>query len=400
MEDVADGVPETTVTEETVDKESPESYKSDVDFLSRNDDKEEEKTDETPSEQAESELKEEAEKPEKVESEDEKEQPPLTAKELVDRLNKTNPDFLRKNKDVREAIYKSAQYSEMFSHPDEAKELIENAQAFDRLANKIMEGDARALLHNIEQTNKHSLRSFAKSFPLALYEQDKTVFYDEVATPIMASAIRDAIEEGKRSKNENLRKAAHWVSQYLFNQPEPPQIKGKERDPEKEQLQQELKSNTIAVYQSQKQEIRSQVDDYIASIAVKDLDKGVSEKLKSAFIRDVMDDIEDQLSNDQNHLRRMNALWDQFVDSKFNPTIGNRIRVTYANRAKLLLPTLVAKHKSGYFGNTEKKSSTIKPIVPAGGASKTSSSRVDPSKIDWRKTSDLDILNGRATLKK
>lgn len=401
MEDVADSIPETIPTEETTPKsEKPDDYKSDVDFLSRNDDKEEAE-DTRPSDQTEEELEEETEeKPKVVEKSEEDEKAPISAKDLVDRLNKTNPDFLRKNKDVRKAIYDSAQYNELFSHPDEATEVVENMRAMDRLAGQIMKGDAKALLYNIESTKKESLREFAKNFPMALYERDKGVFYDEIAAPVLSSALREAIEEGKRSGNDNLRKAANWISQHIFNQPEPPILRKNERDPEKERLQDELKNNTIAVYQTQKADLRSKVDDHIAELISQDAPKDASPKMREAFVREVMDELEDQLTSDNNHMNRMNALMDQWVDSKFNPGIRSRITSTYLNRVKLLLPTIKAKHREGYFPGNNVPKRTIKPIIPSGGSVRSSNGKVDPKNINWGKTSDLDILNGRVTLKK
>jgi hypothetical protein len=141
------------------------------------------------------------------------------------------------------------------------------------------------------------------------------------------------------------------------------------------------------------------MDDHIATLVSSDLPKDASDKIKQAYTREVMDELEDMLTSDENHMRRMNALMDQWVESKFNPSIKNRLGLTYLNRVKLLLPGLKAKHRAGYFGGTPAKK-TVKQIIPIGGSVRTSSGKVDPKNINWGKTSDLDILNKKITLRK
>lgn len=395
MEDVLDNVAEVIPPEKT--EETPKPL-TDQEFI----DKDHDEGKETPSEQAEEELKEEKVEEkieEKVEEDEELKAAPITAKALVSRIKEADPTFFKKNPEVRDAIFQASQYSELFSHPDEAKAVVENYQNFENLAQGILEGKADQLLHTIDTTNKSSVKLFAESFPKALYNLDKTTFYETLASPILTSALNEALASATKSGNENLKRSIAHISQFLFDSPTIPRKQQSPIDPEKIELQKKLQQTQIERYSDVKEEVQGVAYSDVVRDIAKDVPKDVNPKLRDAYVREVMDTLEGTLQNDQNHIRRMNNLWDSLVSSGFSNRGKKQLYDAWTSRAKLVLPGIITQVKPSYFTNGAPKKVVTKEQIPQGGSGSTKSAKVSPGKIDWSKTSDLDILNKTPKLK-
>jgi hypothetical protein len=391
MEDVAVETPETEV--EVPDLKTQDDV---VKFLGRN----EGKVNDIPEVKEKADEVEEVE--EKVEEEVEPEQEgPLEAKDLVARIKAKDPAFFKTNPQVRDAIFKSAAYDKLYANPDEAREVLENFQAFEQLAGKIMQGDSGELLNSITRTNPESLKEFAKSFPLALYNQNKDVFYDQVAVPITRSMLKDALNEAARTENNNLKLSVQHLSQYLFGSPNIPEEQRTKEDPEKIKLKSELEQRNMFDYERNHKDTSTPVNNFMYADLLKTLPKDSPDGIKHAYAAEVIQTIHDTLMQDRDHMNRMDLLWKRYRESNYDPRIQKQIQDTFYNRAKILTPHVVAKVRPSYFGKEVKN--TSKQQVPAGGNSVPGTFKgrtSDPKKIDWKRTKDIDILNGTATLRK
>jgi uncharacterized protein YihD (DUF1040 family) len=389
MEDVTETAPETDV--EVPDLKTQDDV---VKFLGRNEDSES-KTEIEP------EPEKEQEQEQEKEPEQEEQEGPLEAKDLVARIKTQDPKFFKNNPQVRDAIYKSAAYDRLFANPDEARQLTENFRNFEKLAGQIMQGNSGELISSIVRTNPASLREFARNFPLALYNQDKETFYDQVAIPITRSMLKDALNEAARTENNNLTLSVKHLSQYLFGSPNLPEEQKRTEDPEKRRLQDTLNERDEFDYERSHQDTQRPVNEQIYYELVNSTPKDSLDGVKHAYAAEVVKLIHDTLMQDRDHMNRMDLLWKRYRESGYDGRVQKQIQDTFINKAKILAPHVIARVRPSYFGKQAKD--TSKAQIPAGGNSVPGSSKgriADPKKIDWKRTRDIDILNGTATYKK
>ena len=174
------------------------------------------------------------------EKEEKEEQVPLEAKELVDGLKGKYPNLLKEFPQLRGAIYSSREYSKIFTNPDEARESVEELENFRGLSNHLLEGQISNLLEAVGRTDANALAKLTSSFLPTLQKMNEGLFY-KAMTPYFKGAIRNIIEEGKRTGNKNLEQSGYWVSNHLFGEKEPTLDKPIKEDPEKVELQKQLR---------------------------------------------------------------------------------------------------------------------------------------------------------------
>ena len=108
--------------------------------------------------------------------------------------------------------------------------------------------------------------------------------------------------------------------------------------------------------------------------------------------------VNEVLSSDERHMAAMRSMWEKAERSGFSAEWRNRIRNYYLSRAKAILPGIRAKAKSEA---THKPGTAPRNQVPVGRSGSGSGGKVPLSAkhIDYSKTSDMDILNGKVTRK-
>ena len=128
----------------------------------------------------------------------------------------------------------------------------------------------------------------------------------------------------------------------------------------------------------------------------------MKELTKKALVRQVISDIVEETAKDEAHHSRMQRLWSNAKRSSYASGHLSRIITASLERAKQVLPTYARKVREEHgikVNNGEKKTLVARPVGGSSPAPKTIR-ETNPRKIDWTKTSDEDVLSGKATLKR
>lgn len=352
---------------------------------------------------------EEQEEPEEEPEEDNAGVGQLKVQDVV----KKYPNVFKEFPELKQNLFLARQFQELAESPDQVKEAIIQANYFQYFQDKVLQGDAREVLTSIKNSgDAKALTEFASNFLPALHEVDENTFY-KISAPILQNALYQAVVEAEQTGTEDLAKAAKWIHRFIFGttdvkKPEARRTRAPEIDAERQQLLEE-KSN----WERQRlgeafYEVSGGIVSDLKKRILKDLDpkNEIQPYVKKKLVDDIIQETGKILSKDPRHNKTMDSLWMRFRDSGMQPNGKTRIRDTYLARAIAVLPGIKSKLRAEALGKRHVPNSGNRNQVtrPQGGAGKPqivkTGRTLTPDKVDYSKTSDLDLISGKAVLKK
>ncbi len=350
------------------------------------------------------EPKEGEEEEEEEELDEELESP--TTRQMTDKF----PELFKEFPALRHTIFREQEFGKIYPTVDDAKEAQSKAAAMDDMEEQLIgKSDPGLLLDTLHETNSEAARKVVENFLPAVYERSKEMYHD-VVTPILVRFIRHMDTEGQRTGNKNLKNSALFAGQVAFGKLEIPSETSKvtgdtdEVKGLKKQLDNERSTRRVSFAK----EVQSAVDSRLKRMISKGMDPDgvLPELLRDMVVEKTASRAGEELAKDKQHEALMRSLWVKAHKSGYSADDLTRLANTYIKRIR----PLVAKVRASLVEKTLKdlgKSVPKKPKPRIGGAAppgssggETSSEAPDPSKVDWRKTSDLDMLEDRVVLKK
>jgi hypothetical protein len=385
----------------------------------------EEDTDDTESEEDEEEDEDDTEL-EDIEDEDEEvigdkeEERPSYARPPIKAIKEKYPNFFKEFPQLKSAFFQYPQYAELFSDVDSAREAVEKATEFDNLENTLVyNGDSKFLLSTLQENNPKALKKIVSGLASAVREVDQQAYID-LSTPIIEELLYHAAAHGSKIGNKNLQLAARHMANFVFaNGGEIPDISkraSKDKGPSEAEIQ---LNEERAIHAQEKFDIA--IDDLVKAINPEinvilnhKLD-GLTSFERKQIIKESRIEVDRILQNDKGFQNQIRNLWKRASEQNYSNESKSRIKRAWLDRAKLVASSvrnrlkqeaLVAKKAPG--ARVSKEESEEKPKIkfkvdtqkrsfPERGG-KTPSGQgqrrvLDPKKIDWRKTSDRDILD-------
>lgn len=304
------------------------------------------------------------------------------------------PNFFKDFPSLRDAFYREVEYTKLFPTVEDAKEAFEDNEAFSSLRESILAGDSAPLLDAVESQGKESLELFASQFLTKLYKKDEGI-YRQVVTPLFENVVRSLYS----STDENDRNAALVISNYLFGTTEI--AEGKKTFIKRVESPKTDETKDNANFQRVSAELLSRANTTLAGEVLKGLDPNgvLAPFIKKQVVRQIIEDIHEQLVKDPSHIAVMNARWKRAKLNNYSEEDKAKIITTFLARAKSILPSIRAKVVKDALGTQssaskekgERISRNIERKEVVG--SKSSESYKSNGKLDYRKMSDLDILN-------
>jgi hypothetical protein len=338
----------------------------------------------------------------KEEVKDEEAEPKLE-KPVFTKIKQEFPELFKKHPELRHAFFREQEFSKVFPTVDDAKEAANDAKSFEFINDELLAGRTENLLLSVAQVDRPAFQKIVDNFLPTLYKLSPDVFLG-VTEPVIEHALRAMFKEGQTRGDKNLTLAAQHARNFLFGSHE---FKDQARtqptvDPEKEQLRQDrdtLRNRQMQIYDNDVQTtLRSQVE----SMILKGLDPEhkLTEFTRNKVLEATLAQVGAALESNPEHMALMNSLWNKALKSGLDPRHKASIIKAYISRAESLIPGIRAKIRAAALGM--KTEPNKNPTRMTGGSSPSgpSKAKLDPKKIDWSKTSDLDVLNGAAKFKK
>lgn len=334
------------------------------------------------------------------EEEEDKEPRNVTFKAIKDKY----PQIYKEFPDLRRVMGEHSKYRSLFSSTADAEEAVQNSVAFDALRDSIMGGDFETLAKEISTADKEALPRLARNILPTLRKMDSDVYF-EVVGPVLKELVHAAYQSGVAGGTDkakiNLKNSAHFMWDFLGLKGEP-RLEENKPHPEEERLKrdrQEFERSKLGEAQGSVNTVIIDKMDKAIRMAV-DPDNSMKPGVVKALIKDIRDEIDADLVKDTNHMSRIKRLWAQANRSSYSRAHLSSITDAYLERGKALIPKKVMEVTGEKPKNKKVNGSKLPARPSSGGVSNPKSFReTNPRKIDWNKTSDMDILSGKAKLK-
>lgn len=302
------------------------------------------------------------------------------------------PELFKKFPSLRDSFFREQEYSKVFATVEEARISSEKAQVLDNLDQSVVqEGNPAPLMEVLFNNDPKAAKNFAKNFLPTIFEADKQT-YVEITTPIIKNVLRDMLRLGIERKDKNIELAAGYASQVIFGSFKIPEDAKETVDPKLQELQGQIDSIAeekeynfnISLAEAIEVQLKRNIK----------LPEDMPEYQKEALVEKIIKDIGSNLARNPDHVRSMKALMQAAKQGKYGPEWKPRLVAAFLGRAKNLLPAIKQKALAG--GSSDKPTGkNNKPLPPTARVGKEGSKIPnDPKKVDWKKTSDMDILNG------
>lgn len=395
--------------EEESEEEGEEEIVEDEKPVAKKEDKEPAEVDEG------DEDEEEAEKPaakdEKPEDEDK-----IAAKEdlaSIRALKKDYPDIFKKHPQLRVAIAEHRQFRDMFSTLDEAREATEAQNNLSDLREQIIDKtDFGFFLDEISKADAPAAARLVRKVLPAVLERSKDLYYEITEEPIQ-QFIHAAYSRASKNNDKNLMHSAMYLWRFLGKDgnPAPKPMGPSVADQEFERKVADFEGRK---FQDASGTVNRDIQSGLVGLIEHAIDpnKSLKETTKTALVAQLVRDIDKEVASDPNHMTRVNRLWANARRSSYAQGHTSRIISAYLERAKQLLPKHARKVREELnISDAKANGNSPKPVqrrdsspaarpMSGGQASPKTIRDTNPRQIDWAKTSDEDILSGKARLRK
>ncbi len=268
---------------------------------------------------------------------------PFRRKEILAKYPKLYEDFPF----LEKAMYRDRQYSEMFSTVDDAKEILEKAETLDEHEKSLMEGDTETILKAIKESDDNTWKKTIDNYLVVLEKIDRNSYLHVIGN-VFKNGIMQMAAEGKKSDNKQLQAAAQLLNQYVFGSSEftsPTNLFNEGSSSERDKLNDERADLLRERFETARDDLDTKINNVLKSVVNDGIDpkNSMTPYVKKQAIRDVMENIQETLSEDANFMKTINNLWKRAEGIKFSASAIKKIRVVYLSKAKTLLPTIVKK---------------------------------------------------------
>lgn len=324
-------------------------------------------------------------------------------------LKKADPDIFKKVPGLKDIFFREQKFSETFASVEEAQAAAVKAENYDIVEATLVNGDPSLILAEIGKNSPESLPVLVDNFLPTLQKLSKDL-YVRATMPVLEDLIRLAYNDGKRTNNKNLMHAAGHLAMHVFGEPRIPEPRNTRTEPHpaEVQLRTERERHFNERYSSFNTEVTTEAYtrmERFAEKGINDPEGKLSGFTKKAIVKEALAELDRRLGEDQQLSQTLRQLWKRATVGGFTKEHKEAILNAHLSRAKQLLPGIRNRMVAEALGekvSDGKKVKTKKRDLPDGGRAGglRPGQKMDPKKIDWRKTSDSDILNDRVTFRK
>lgn len=315
-------------------------------------------------------------------------------------LKKEFPNIFKKFPEVKDAIFREREFTKFFGSIDEAEEASNKARYLDEVSQDLFEGKSENLLKALKKNSEKSLEIFSFGFLPELYKTDKEL-YHQVTDHALNQMLHVVNSNALKNGNKNLATAVKYISQFVFGEPELPELKERPVAPKKTEAELKLEEREKAHEQQKYSEFEDSVHSRTRSKLENIVKEGFNDENMTDFVKDaITDKIIDKvgviIAKDKFFQSQLASMWKKAVREGYTSEAKSRIISAYLARAKKIVPSVRAEVRksasSRHSNNNENNNDTGKRQGTSTGSGKRHSTLPsDPKKIP-ASMSDEDIL--------
>jgi hypothetical protein len=351
-------------------------------------------------------------KPKESEEEEFKGRPTLTD------IKKKYPNIFKEFPDLREVLFRENELSKHFGSVEEAETASIKAGSFDAIEAALLAGDATPIINQLATNAPESLASVVDNFLPSILSKSPDL-YLRATVPVIEQFMFSAYEHGKNTNDANLMKSMQHAANYFTGKPEIPNPSRRQKPagphPAEQKLEEERKSWAETRFKEASTEVSTAIDSELESEILKGFSvQGMTERQKSRFLEDVKAEIDLALGKDEAFKKSMGALWKRAASSNYPKDQRASIKSAFLARAKALVPGVRSRLRAEWFGDKGNSARVIgeknkqgqqplkKRVIPQSGAAAGNGPKRPPSAkdVDWTRTSDMDLIEGKFARRK
>jgi hypothetical protein len=393
LEDIEEEAPEGE--EDETEEEAPEEG---AELIEEDEDVEEEGQEEE-TEEAEGEERGEQALPERDES------GRLSIKGIKSLKDGKYAELFKDIPELKAAYFQLPKYQEVFPDPELAKEAKGKADEYDAIEQTLVnQANPEFLLNTLNNNAPKALVKLMKAFPSTLQKTENQEAYRALANPIIEDLLYHASQYGTRTQDKNLYLAARHLANFIWaNGGEIPDIAKREiqkAPSEAEQtLEKERREYRQEKFSAAVADIGTDCATSVTSILSNKLG-GLTPFERKMLVKEARTELDEALKKDATLQNTLKTLWGKARQDGYSPASKDRIKNAWLSRAKAVAPGIRNRLKNEAIGSrtnggdSRQEPQKKRSFISKGGlGARSNASRVlDPHKIDWRKTSDEDLL--------
>ena len=400
------------------ESEADESSETDVDSIIPKDEEEEtveKKDEEVDEEEDETAAEEESDIEEEILSEEEQEIEDVVRQETPEYndIKKKYPKFFKEFPGMRHTIFRMKAIDRIFSTVEEARSVAEKHDDLIQLEAAVLSGESEKVLTGLKNIDPDAMEKFVEGVLPALFNGSRPV-HDRITGNVLSTALRVAMRQARSSGNKNLFNAVGHMSQFLFGKDVPPEATRKQSSPELDAQREQIENEKQQMYDNKAKGFQSEVTTTGDRLLRKELARGLDPNdtlpdfMKESIITTALQRIGSAMDKDEAHIKMINNLWARAQKAGFDKASKARLVAAWYGRAKALVGPTRRKLVTAAVEKQQKKEGGKHNInrrrhirTGSKGSSETEGFRPKTARdVDWNKTSDLDILEGKATKRK
>lgn len=356
----------------------------------------------------------------KEDKDDKEEDQPHEGRPRLSDLKKQYPDIYKKFPELRDVITREYKFSQEFGTVEEAQEAAAKAKNFDFIEAGLLNGDPGEVFNQLAENSPESLKKLADNVLPQLLKQSQDL-YMRATVPVIEQFLWTLREHGREHKDTNLYNSALHAAKWFFGKADIPDPSRRgnnsnEPHPAEKKLQEERQAWAQTRFAETSQEINGLIDTELDMEIAKGLalPQGTTPKQKAAFIKEIKDQIDSTLGGDEAFKRQMKALWKKAADADYPRDQRGQIKSAFLARAKALVPGIRTRLREEWFGKAPAKGNVggkagdknkqdqlpKKRVIPDSGRPPQNNGPrrpPAPNKVDYSRTSDMDLIEGRFT---
>lgn len=368
--------------------------------------------DETPSEEDDEEdVDPEESETDSEEDEEEELQAQANGKTTFKQIKEKYPDVFKDFPSLKDNFFKAQQYEKVFSTVEDAKEAYDENESYINLRESVLSGNPELLLTGLKSTDQKSYEVFVRKIVPTLWKNDKEL-YNDVATPIVESLLRNTYREAVKHNNEELIAAVKAIGKSVFNDEDFLEGKVTFTKPIEEPKDEEKVATATAAYNTAMGAVSEDINKGLKAEIRRGLDpnNAMTPFIRKSIIDATVREIANQLSKDLKFQGSQSARWGKARRAGYDESSKRQLISAALARAKQLVPEVRNKMRSAAFGKVKDEAEGRRERIQERTPSRreNNSGRVsnhdkktplDAKKINWAKTSDADLFNDNISYK-
>lgn len=246
---------------------------------------------------------------------------------------------------LKAAYYREQQFTELIGHPNDAKELVSKATALDNFEQYLSSGETEKILQSIKQVSPEAFNKVVDNYLATLGKVDQNAYHHIVGNTIKHT-IMAMVQEGKRSDNGDLLKAANLLNQFVFASSEfEAPVKLSTDNPKNEEVSQRERELNIRQFNTARDSLNTKIDNVLRSTieAYIDPKESMSSYVRKNAVREVLESVPELVREDKRFDRLINDLWARAFKENYSQNSLDRIKSAWLSRAKTVMPAVIKK---------------------------------------------------------